>query len=164
MVIARSADAVTVVVVDAVLLPGTGSLVVLDTVALFVTDPACGGAVTTTVMVGAVAPAASVGRVQVTETLPVLVHVHPVPVADTKVTPTGSESRTETVVASDGPLFAATSEYVTDPAAVTVAGPVLVMTRSADAVTVVVALEVLLPGIGSVVADETVAMSVSEAA
>jgi hypothetical protein len=60
-------------------------------------------------MVGAVAPAASEGRVQVTETLPELVQVQPVPVAETNVTPEGRVSVTVTFAASDGPLLAPTS-------------------------------------------------------
>ena len=38
------------------------------------------------------------------------VHAQPVPVADTKVTPAGSVSVTDSVAASDGPVFATTSE------------------------------------------------------
>ena len=49
---------------------------------MFVSDAAWPGAVTVTVIVGAVAPVARVGRVQVTDTLPVLTHVQPVPVGD----------------------------------------------------------------------------------
>ena len=52
--IARSADAVTAVDVDDVLLPGVGSLVVLATDAVLLRLPACAGAVTVTVIVGAV--------------------------------------------------------------------------------------------------------------
>ena len=108
--IARSADAVTAVVTDEVLFAGFGSAVVDDTEAVLVSVAICGGAVTTTVIVGAVAPVASAGRVQVTETLPALVQVQPVPVADTKVTPPGRVSVTERFAASDGPLFTTTSE------------------------------------------------------
>ena len=159
--IARSADAVTPVVVDVVLLAGTGSAVVDEIDAVFVRVVACAGAVTTTVIVGAVVPVASVGRVQVTETLPVLVQVQPVPVAETKVTPAGRVSVTETEAASDGPLFAPTREYVTVPPAVTVPGPVLVRERSAEAVTVVLATEVLLAPFGSAVVEDTDAVLVS---
>jgi hypothetical protein len=62
------------------------------------------------VIVGAVAPPANVGRVQVTEVLPTFVHVQPVPAAETNVTPAGNVSATETLAASDGPLFTATNE------------------------------------------------------
>ena len=50
------------------------------------------------------------------------------------------------------------------PAAVTVAGPVLVTSRSADAVTVVSTVSVLLVGSGSDVVDVIVAVLVSDAA
>ena len=59
-------------------------------------------------MVGAVAPEASVGRVQDTDVLPVLEQVHPVPLAETNVTPAGRVSVTLTAAASDGPPLAAT--------------------------------------------------------
>ena len=106
----RSADAVTVVTAEEELLPRFGSGVGLDTVAVFVSDPACPGAVTTTVIVGAVTPAARAGRVHVTDTFTVFEHTQPVPVADTNVTPAGRVSVTERLDASDGPAFATTSE------------------------------------------------------
>jgi hypothetical protein len=101
----RSAEAVTVVLAMAVLLPAAGSAVVEETLAVLLSAADWAGAVTTTVIAGAVAPPASVGRVQVTETLPELVHVHPVPVAETKLTPAGRVSVIETLAASEGPLF-----------------------------------------------------------
>jgi hypothetical protein len=110
LVIARSATAVTPVVTDEVLFAGTGSAVVEDTEAVFVKDPACAGAVTTTVIVGAVAPAANAGRVQVADTFPTFEQAQPVPVADTNVTPAGSVSATDRLAASEGPLFTTTSE------------------------------------------------------
>src|SRR3954466_2699875 len=106
----RSAEAVTDVLAVEALLPGFGSLVAELTLAELVSDAVCAGAVTTTVIVGAVVPAASAGRVQVTVTLPALVQTQPVPVADTKVTPAGSVSVTESVAASDGPALATTKE------------------------------------------------------
>src|SRR5450631_2409260 len=112
---ARSAEAVTVVLAAEVLLAGGGSAVVELTLAVLDNVVAWAGAVTVTVIVGAVAPVASVGRVQVTETLPVLVQVQPVPVAETKVTPAGRVSVTETAVASDGPLLLVTSWYAIEP-------------------------------------------------
>ena len=163
LVIARSADGVTVVDADEELLPGTGSLVADVTVAVSVRVAPCAGAVTTTVIVGAEVPVASVARVQVTETFPLFEQAHPVPVADTNVTPAGSVSVTDSDAASDGPLSVTTSWYVTDAPATTVAGPVLVIARSADGVTVVVAEEELLPGTGSLVVAATVAVSVSVA-
>jgi hypothetical protein len=161
---ARSAEAVTPVEIDEVLFAALGSAVVDETLAVLVSDPACAGAVTTTVMVGAVAPLARLGRVQVTEVLPTLLHVQPAPVPETKVTPAGSVSATETFAASEGPLFATTREYETDPAAVTEGGPVFVIERSAEAVTVVVAEEVLFVATGSAVVDDTLAVFVSEPA
>ena len=163
LVIARSAEAVTPVLVDEVLLAGTGSAVVDDTDAVFVRLPACAGAVTTTVIAGAVAPVARVGRVHPTDTLPVLVQVQPAPAADTKVTPAGRVSVTETAAASDGPLSTTDNEYVTLAPATTVAGPVLVIARSAEAVTPVVIEDVLFAGTGSAVVDDTEAVLVSEA-
>ena len=106
----RSADAVTVVEAMDVLFPALGSAVVDDTAAVLLSVVAPAGAVTTIVMVGAVTPAARVGRVHVTEVLPTCVHVHPVPDEETQVTPAGSVSTTETEVASDGPAFATTRE------------------------------------------------------
>ena len=50
-----------------------------------------------------------------------------------------------------------------EPPAVTLPGPVLVISRSADAVTVVSAVSVLLEGSGSDVVDVTVPVFVSEA-
>ncbi len=73
-------------------------------------------------------------------------------------------SVTVSAAASDGPLFTTTSEYVTKEPATTVAGPVLVIARSADAVTVVTATAVLFAGFGSAVVDETDAVLLSEAA
>ena len=108
-VTARSAEPVTPVEVDEVLFAGFGSAVVEDTDAVLLSVPAWAGAVTTTVMVGAVAPVASAGRVHVTETFPVLAHVQPVPTADPNVTPAGSVSVTDTFAASDGPALAIVS-------------------------------------------------------
>ena len=126
---------------------------------------ACAGAVTTTVIVGAVAPVASAGRVQVTDTLPTFVHVQPGAgrghEGDTRPAacppPTRSPRRTDR-------RWPPRASSVTEPAAVTVAGPVLTIDRSADAVTVVVTDEVLFAGIGSAVGDDTVAVFVSDAA
>ena len=153
--IARSADAVTPVVTDEELLATFGSAVVDATDAVFVSEPACAGAVTVTVITGAVAPVPRAARVQVTETLPVFEHTHPVPVADTNVTPAGNVSVTVRFAASDGPLLTTVSEYATEPPATTVGGPSLVIARSALAVTVVTTVELLLPGTGSAVVEAT---------
>ena len=77
-----------------------------DTVAVLDNVVATLGAVTTTVTGGAEVPLANVATVQLTDTLPALVHVHPAPTADTNVTPAGSVSVTKTAVASDGPALA----------------------------------------------------------
>jgi hypothetical protein len=84
---------------------GEGSDVAEDTNAEFVIEEAVAGAVTTTVMAGAVAPEASDGRMHVTEALPEWEHDQPVPEADTNVTPGGRVSSTETLLARDGPWF-----------------------------------------------------------
>jgi hypothetical protein len=119
--------------------------------------------VTTTVSVGAVPPAVNEDRVQVT-TPETWLQVQPVPVADPNVTPAGSVSVTDRLAASLGPALATTREYVTDPAAVTDAGPDLVIDRSAEAVTDVLADAELLPGTGSVVELVTDAVLVIEPA
>ena len=102
--IARSADAVTVVDSVEVLLAGFGSAVVAATDAVLLRVAACAGAVTRTVIAGAVVPVVSDARVHVTETLPVFEQTHPVPAADTNVTPAGSVSVTVRLAASEGPL------------------------------------------------------------
>ena len=73
-------------------------------------------------------------------------------------------SVTVRLAASDGPAFDTVREYATDPAATTVAGPVLVIARSAEAVTVVEAVEVLLAAFGSAVVDAIDAVFDSDAA
>ena len=84
---------------------GLGSNVAEDTAASFVIEEAWAGAMTATVMSGAVAPEASAGRVQVTDTLAAWVHDHPAPEADANVTPGGKVSTTDTVCADEGPWF-----------------------------------------------------------
>ena len=80
-------------------MPGEGSDVEEDTDAEFVIEEADAGAVSTTVMAGAVAPEASDGRVHMMDALSALVHDQPVPDANTNVTPGGRVSSTETDVA-----------------------------------------------------------------
>ena len=107
---------------------------------------------------GAVTPVArAAALVQVTDTLPEFEHAHPAPAALTKLIPAGRVSVTVRFAASDGPLFVTVSEYATDPPATTVAGPLFVIARSADGVTVVDTDDELFPGTGSLVADETTA-------
>jgi hypothetical protein len=160
----RSADAVTVVEIVEVLFPGTGSAVVDATDAVFDKLPAWFGAVTVTVITGALDPAVRAARVHVTDTLPVFEHAHPVPDADTNATPAGNVSVTDTFAASDGPAFDTVNEYATDPAATTDAGPAFTIDRSADAVTVVVTLDVLLAALGSAVVEAIDAVFDSDAA
>jgi len=114
-------------------------------------------------MVGPVAPVASAARIQVTDTFPEFEQTQPAPLADTNVTPAGNVSVTDRFAASDGPLSTTTSEYDTDDPATTVAGPLLVIARSADAVTPVVTELELFAATGSAVADDTLALSVKVA-
>jgi hypothetical protein len=103
LVMARSAEAVTWVVADAVLLAlfGSGSLPV--TVAVLVMVVGVAGAVALIVMF-ALAPLASEPTLQVT--VPeALVQVPWEELADTKVTPEGSVSVTVAPVPASGPLF-----------------------------------------------------------
>ena len=91
-----------------------------------------------TVMAGAVVPVARAGRVQVTETLPAFVQVQPVPVAETKVDP-GGQGVGHRQVRRVGRAVVGDAERVGDASRrpSPSAGPVLVIARSADAVTVV---------------------------
>ena len=100
LVTARSADVLTVVVSMAVLLPGTGSVVELVTVAVLLSIVPCAKfalAVATMVNV-ALAPDASVPMVQFGA-----VHEPVEGIALTKVNPAGSTSLTETDNAEAGP-------------------------------------------------------------
>ena len=144
------------------LLLESGSDVVDVTVAVLVSDAAWFGAVTTTVKVVA-EPVFQLARVQVTETFPVLLQVQPPldALTLTNVTPAGRVSVTVTFAASEGPLLAASTVYEMLPPAVTVAGPVLVIARSADAVTVASAVSVLLDGSGSDVVVEIATLLLS---
>ena len=91
------------------LFAGTGSTVLDDTDAVLLNVPGWLGEVTTTVTVGAVAPATRAARVHVTEIFAVFTHAQPAPAADTNVTPAGKLSTTDTFAASDGPLSVTTS-------------------------------------------------------
>ena len=164
LVIARSAEAVTAVDVDEELFAGFGSAVVVATDAEFTIVPAWAVAVTVTVITGAVAPAASAARVQVTETLPTFEQAQPPPTALTNVTPAGSVSVTVRFAASDGPLLLTVSVYATDEPATTVAGAALVIATSADAVTVVTSEALLFAAFGSAVVDATDAVFDSDPA
>jgi hypothetical protein len=80
------------------------------------------------------------------------------PVLETKVRFAGVVSATETPVAALGPLFVTVTVYVMLLPAVIVGGPVLVMERSVDALTVVEAVDELFSDVGSAVVLETVAV------
>jgi len=99
----RSAEAVTVVLAVALLLPAFGSFSVAVTLAVLVSVPLETGAVTTMVTV-ALDPLAIDPRLQVT--VPALwVQVPWVGVADTKITPAGNVSVRVTPVAALGPAL-----------------------------------------------------------
>ena len=99
-VIDKSADVVTAVGAVAVLFAGTGSVVVLETVAVLLKPAVCAALTCTTkVSVVSAEPAAIVPRFQVT--VPLL--SVPPPVADTKLVPAGNGSETVTPIASPGP-------------------------------------------------------------
>src|SRR5438874_61845 len=84
---------------------------------------------------------------------PTLVYVH--------VSEAGNVSATVEPGALLGPAFEATIVYVTEPPGVAVVTPsVLVTARSAEPLTVVVAVPILLPEAGSVVALPAVALFV----
>src|SRR6266436_5054193 len=103
LVTARSAEAVTVVDADAVLLAAFGSGSLPVTVAVLVMLSAVTGAVALIVIL-ALAPEASEPAAQVT--VPeALVQVPWVEVADVKPTPEGRVSVTVAPVAASGPLF-----------------------------------------------------------
>src|SRR5262249_42393388 len=91
-------------------------------------------------------------------TLPTFEQAQPAPVALTNVTPAGSVSATRTLAASEGPALATVRDQATVPAAATVAGPVLAIDRSADAVTPVVTDEALFVRSGSGVVLATAAV------
>jgi hypothetical protein len=71
------------------------------------------------------------------------------PLVDTHVNPAGVGSSTLTPVATDGPALATVTVYVTRPPGTAVVGPVLVIDRSANCVTVVTTLAALFSGRGS---------------
>ena len=82
---------------------------------------------------------------------------------DTNVVKPGSVSDIETVAALLGPLFVTVIVYVRSVSNKTGSvEPVFVIERSADAVRVSVSIAELLPGVGSVVVLETVAVFESE--
>ncbi len=103
---ARSAEPVTSVATESELFDRSGSAVVDVTAAVLDSVAGCAGAVTTMVIGGALAPAARLGSVQVTDTFPEFEHVQLAAVTDTNVTPAGSVSTMETATAAEGPALA----------------------------------------------------------
>jgi hypothetical protein len=154
LVIERSALAVRFVVAVELLFAELESAVAEETVAVFeMLAPAF--AFTTREIVGE-APLLTVPRLQVTVLVP---EQDPTEgVADTKVVPAGRTSVTLTLAALLGPALFTVMVYVMLEPAAAVAGPLLVIDRSAFAVTFVLAVELLLPGVGSEVVADTVAV------
>ena len=133
----RSAWVLTAVSSVSELFPGTGSVVLLETVAVFEIELVLYAAltVTVTVMLGA-APTASVARVQVTVVAPE--QLQPAPVALTRVVPEGNGSLRERLEALDGPLLVTARVYVRLLPAITGSGrSLLTMAKSASLTTVV---------------------------
>ena len=80
------------------------------------------------------------------------------PALDTNVRPDGAVSATLTAAASDAPLLVTTIVNTAFTPGTTEAGPVLTTWTSALAATDVDDVDELLPGVGSDVVDETVAV------
>jgi hypothetical protein len=160
LVTLTSAEAVTVVVALALLFALLGSDSLAVTVAVLVIVPPALGAVTVIVTV-ADPPLAIPPRLHVT--VPALwLQVPWVAVADTKPTPAGNVSVKVTPVAPLGPALLTLTVYVSVLAATTGSGEsVLVTERSAEAVTVVLAVVLLLPAFGSFSVAVTLALLVS---
>src|SRR5712692_10588546 len=159
LVIDRSAEAVTVVGAVSQLFSGLGSAVGELTQALLLMLPPSLGAVTTMVIGGAGPGGRSVLRVQVT-TPALCAQTQVLPLALTKLTPAGSVSVTVIVAAAvEGPPLVTCSVYVSAPPAVTGSGAsLLVIDRSAEAVTVVGSVAQLFSGLGSAVGELTQAL------
>ena len=163
MVTARSVEGgLTRVVAVAVLLPGVvsaGALTVAVSDTLAPTKAASTVALTTTVWL---APAGTVPRAQVM-ICPETVHTPPWSV-ETKTSPVPSVSVSVTPVASEGPAFATTTEYVTGcPGSADVVPDLVTDTSAWGADAVVLAVALLLPDTGSTVDAVTVAVSVTVA-
>src|SRR5439155_298303 len=149
----------TVVDAVAVLLVEVGSEVEELTEAVLAMVPPSLGAVTRIVMGGAAPGGRVLARVQATPVL-VPLQVQPAPLAPWKVTPGGSESVTLIGAAAVlGPALLTVSVQVRSAPAVTGSGAsVLVIERSAEAMTVVDAVAVLLDASGSEVEELTEAV------
>jgi hypothetical protein len=162
LVIERSAPGFTEVVVVELSLLGTGSPTPLDTIAVFVIDGTAKAVGFTVMAIVTFCPFVMVPRVQVTVALPLQVPAEGgVTVVEIHVTFAGSVSVTDTPVAALGPLFTTASVYVRFCPANTGLGEAdFVIETSAEAVTVVVVVELLLLGTGSPTPLDTVAVFV----
>ena len=143
------------------MLPGVGSALDADTLAVSLSVVGAAGAVTTIEIAGA-APVASVGSVHVTVP-PACVHVQPVPVALTNVVPVGIVSVTVSWVAVIAEVLVTVAVYVSVAPVATGSGEsVSAIERSATTpVTVVICDPLLLPAVGSLLVELTVAVSVT---
>jgi hypothetical protein len=163
----KSAEELTVVDAVAELLPGVGSGAVEVTLAVFEIIAAAVG-VTTSVNT-ADAPLARLGFVHVTVPFAPtagVVHVQPTgDASETKFTPAGSASVSDTLAAGAGPLLVTVIVYVKlAPKVMVPAEASFVTIKSAAELTVVVAVAELLAGVGSGSVAVTVAVFDSIAA
>src|SRR6185436_10076426 len=154
-----SALRVSVADVDDMLFAEFGSPVDADTFAVFVTglvvadDATCATSVNVAVALS--------GNVAMVQVVPAQLNAGPLfCVIETSVRSGGSVSVSETLVASDGPLFVTVIVYETFAPAVAVPGPLFDTPRSALGVTVVVALSLLFDGFVSNTLEETSAVLV----
>jgi hypothetical protein len=166
-VFTTATSALTLTAVDAVdvLFAGFGSLAVVDTVAVLLSGPAGADALMFAAIVNVALPlAAKTAMLHVTvpgAPIAGVVHVNVGPVgcdSAANVVFGGSTSVSTTFVAFDGPAFVTVMPYDTLVPADAVAVAVFATATSAVTPTVVGAVELLLPGVGSAVADETVAV------
>src|SRR5438445_522898 len=159
LVIARSANRWTVVIAVAMLfapLVSSPALVAV-TVAVLVSVPVVVGAMCAPMLNVRLAPAASVLNVHVTTFGAVWLHPEEAPA---NVVPAGSVSVTVPPLDAEGPLLVTDTAEVISLHAVAVAGPVLVIDRSANRWTVVVAVAVLFAPLVSSLALVAVTVAV----
>ena len=162
LVIAKSVRVITAVGSVAELFPGTGSVSLPVTVAVFdkfvvVEEFTRTTTVTVSVALFARLPTAPVRTPFATLTVPCVV------VAETNVVPGGSGSLARTPVASDGPLFVRVNVYVSSwPAVTGSTSSRLVIAKSARVITAVGSVAELLAGTVSGSLPVTVAVFVSE--
>ena len=123
----RSAEALTVVVAVAVSSLVFGSNWSEETVTLFVMRPVLLEATLARIVKETLAPLARLPKLHPVVIVPEVQTAE----LDTNVTPAGNVSVTLTFVALEGPLLVTLIEYVIWLPAVTVAGPVLLMDKSA---------------------------------